>query len=154
MFRSLGIRVEPSAIHWAAVEGTKSQPILVAADNAGAPVTYSEAQSLSWYRNRMLHIIQRYKPQIVAVRYPEPTGRAGGSDAMRRRVRIEGVVLEAADFSGLPVTTGALVTISANLGVKSAKTYLGEEDLRGLDWSKRNSLGREAILVAVSALED
>ena len=152
--RSLGIRVEPTGLNWAIVEGDQGSPILVASGDATAPSTYDEAQSLSWYRGRILHILELQKPTIVGVRYPEPTGRSGGTDAMRRRVRIEGVALEACDSVGLPVCTGALVTISANLKTKSAKVLLENDDLRGLDWAKRNPHIREAILVAVSILGD
>ncbi len=118
MSRVLGIRVEPTCINWAVVEGQKDLPILVGADNAVAPATYDEGQSLSWYRDRMMLIMQQFEPAAVAVRYPEPRGRAAGSDAMRKRVRIEGVVLESANTSGCRIMTGALVTISAHLKTK------------------------------------
>ena len=149
--RVLGIRVEPSSINWAIVEGTRELPILVAADDANAPAQWDEANALSWYRERVLHIIEQYNPAIVAVRYQEPKGRAAGN-AGRKRARIEGIVLEASNSRAIPVKTGALVTISANLKTKSAKIYLSRDDLRGLDWSKQNPLRREAILVAVSVL--
>jgi hypothetical protein len=90
----------------------------------------------------------------MAVRFPEPKGRATHGDAARRRSRIEGVILEAAASAGRVVVTGAFVTISARLKAKSAKSFLDEENLRGLDWSTRNVHSREAILVAVAALEE
>src|SRR6266853_3731708 len=133
----LGIRVEPSCIHWAVVEGRRDLPILIATDDATAPVQWDEAKALSWYRERILHIIGQYHPATVAVRYQEPKGRAAGNSG-RKRARIEGVVLEAANSRALPVVTGALVTISAKLKTKSAKKYLDHDDLRGLDWSKQN----------------
>lgn len=148
----LGVRVEPSRIHWAVVEGSRQLPTLLAADDATAPVQWEEAKALSWYRDRVLHIIGQYHPDTVAVRYEEPKARSAGN-ATKRRARIEGVVLEAADSKALRIMTGALVTISSNLNTKSAKNYLKQEDFRGLDWSKQNDYRREAIMVAVSALE-
>ena len=66
---------------------------------------------------------------------------------------IEGVILEAANSMGLRVVTGALTSISKNLGTKAAKHYLEGNDLRGLDWSRYPAKNvREAILVAASAL--
>jgi hypothetical protein len=152
MSRALGVRAEPSAINWAIVEGDQDHPTLLCADDARAPATYDEARSLSWYRSLVIQLIDEHDPQVVAVRYPEPKGRATQGDTPRRRSRIEGVVLEAAATAGKQVLTGALVTISARLNTKSAKQYLEEEELRGLDWSKHNPQRREAILVAVAAL--
>jgi len=135
------------------VEGRRESPILVATDDASAPAQWEEAKALSWYRDRLLHIIGQYHPANVAVRYQEIQGKANAT-AARKRARIEGVILEAANSRALPVMTGALDTISAKLKTKSAKNYLQQDDLRGLDWSKLNDHRREAVLVAVSALEE
>jgi hypothetical protein len=152
MKRALGFRVEPSGVNWAVIEDRGGVPALIAAESASAPTTYDEAHALAYYRERVLFIVQNYAPDIVAVRYPEPVGRTSG-DAMRRRARIEGVVLEAAASEGLSLYTGALVTISSSLKTKSAKTHLNEEEFRGLDWAKYNGMLREAMLVAIASME-
>jgi hypothetical protein len=103
----------------------------------------------------MLYIIDHFKPGRVAVRYPEPRALGANKDSAKSRCRVEGVVLEACSSRNLEVVTGALTTISKNLGSKSgkAKEYLASDDLRGLDWSLlKNSKIREAILVAASVL--
>ncbi len=156
--RVLGIRAEPNSINWAVVEGTVTQPILVQAQNASAPTSYDEAACLGWYRDRILLIIDQLQVDRLAVRYPEPFGGRAGTlvavqDSNRRRCRIEGVVLEAAHSRNKGVRTGALTTISSSLGTRSAKKYLDNDDLRGLDWSEyRDKNLREAILAAVAAL--
>ena len=62
-------------------------------------------------------------------------------------------MLEAAHSRSKRVVVGALTTISSSLGTKSAKKYLNDDDLRGLDWSRyRQKNLREAILVAAAAL--
>ena len=72
---------------------------------------------------------------------------------MFTRARIEGVMLETADAHGAAVIAGQMAMIRGGLGTKSAKAYLSEEDLRGLDWSTiKNVNRREAIMVAASAL--
>lgn len=156
--RVLGVRAEPNSINWAVVEGTTAQPVLVQADNSAAPSSYDEAACLAWYRDRILLVIDQLQVDRVAVRYPEPvSGRAGTrvaiQDSNRRRCRVEGVVLEAAHSRSKRVVVGALTTISSSLGTKSAKKYLNDDDLRGLDWSRyRQKNLREAILVAAAAL--
>lgn len=149
---ALGLRAEVSAVNWAVVEGSREAPVLVAADQAVAPATYDEAASLGWLRAQVRSLIETYSPQVVAIRYPETVIRSSAQSSMHRRCRVEGVLVEVARSCGAQVLTGALATISKNLGAKAAKKYLETDELRGLDWSKYTKNRREAILVAASAL--
>ena len=149
---ALGFRAERSAINWAVVEGSREEPVLVAADQAVAPATYSEGAALVWFRDQVRQLIQVYSPQVVAIRYPETVIRSSAQLSMHKRCRVEGVLVEVAHSSGITVLTGALATISKNLGTKAAKHYLETEELRGLDWSGHSKNRKEAILVAASAL--
>jgi hypothetical protein len=151
--RAIGFRVEPTQVHWALVEGTPEAPILVAADKIIPPATYDESRALTFYRERALLLFSQHAPDWVAVRYAETFGRRAVGEKDNRRCRIEGVLIEAASARGLKVVTGALASISKNLGTKAAKHYLEGSDLRGLDWSRYPAKNvREAILVAASAL--
>jgi hypothetical protein len=152
--RAIGFRVEPSSVNWALVEGTSDAPILaVPAEKISAPATYGEPQALAFYRERVRLLLAHHRPQMVAVRYPETFGRTSMREADHKRCRIEGVIVEAASSLGLLVITGALASISKNLGTKAAKHYLEADNLRGLDWSPYAAKNiREAILVAASAL--
>jgi hypothetical protein len=149
---ALGVRAEPRSLHWAVVEGTQTAPIIKAHDKADAPAAFDEPAALAWFRSRMLHLIDTYHPVAVGVRYPEPAGRGGNRDSARERSRVEGIVLEAAHSRGLPVLTGALATISKQLGTKKAKRYIDDGDLRGLDLTSLPVPRREAVLVGVAQL--
>lgn len=151
MKRALGFRTEAKKIHWAVVEGTQDAPILVAYDKAAAPVNLEEAPSLSWYRSRVEHIFQTYRPCVAAIRSAEPVARGSNREGARRRLRIEGVLLQTIDSCGLKVTIGALAMISGKLG-SQAKKYIASGELRGLDLSQIPDLSKEAVLVAVAAL--
>lgn len=151
MERVLGFRAEPRQIHWAVVEGTRRVPILVAHSNAAAPVNLDEAPALSWYSTRVKHIVETYKPAVAAIRTAESVARGSNKDGPRRRLRIEGVLLQTIDSCGLKVTIGALAMISGRLG-SQAKKYIDSGELRGLDLSKLPLPSKEAILVAVAAL--
>jgi hypothetical protein len=150
---AIGFRAEPSALHWAVVEGTHRNPLLLAADTLKAPISFSEAASLGWFRSQVVHLYDQFSPAAAAVRYPETVmGRPNAS--ANRRCRVEGVILEVAHSRGVEASTGALTTISKNLGTKGAKRYLGEDEFRGIDWSSYSKNCQEAILVAVSALPE
>lgn len=154
MSRAIGFRAEAKQVQWAAVEGTRRKPILLARDKAAAPVGLPEASALSWYRKRARLIVEKYNPGAAGIRSPEPVARGGGREGARQRLRIEGVLLESMDSCGVGVTTGALATISAKLGTKTAKRYLVSGELRGLDLSTIPAPAREAVLVAVAALPE
>jgi hypothetical protein len=121
--RALGFRAEAHKVYWAVVEGTRKAPILVANDSAAAPVNLDEAPALSWYRSRVKHIVETYKPRVVMVRAAEPSARGSRKEGPRLRLRIEGVLLQTIDSCGLKVTIGALATISGKLGTQ-AKGYI------------------------------
>jgi hypothetical protein len=154
MGRALGLRAEAKQLHWAIVEGTQGEPVLVAQDKAAAPVDAAEASALSWYRNRVLYIIEQFKPDAVGVRYPEPFAQGRTKEGTRRRLRIEGVLLQTIDSCSLKLMSGALATISAKLHTKQAKKYIDSGKLRGLDLSHISPLAREAVLIAVAALPE
>jgi hypothetical protein len=101
--RALGFRAEAQKLYWAVVEGTKTAPILVAHDSAAAPVNLAEASALSWYRDRVKHIVEAYKPNVAMVRSAEPTARGSRREGPWLRARIEGVLLQTIDSFGLKV---------------------------------------------------
>lgn len=150
--KAIGFRAEPSALHWGVVEGTPENPVLVAADTAEIPVAFDEPEALAWVRGQVLQLIKTYSVGAAAVRYPETFKRSSPA-SIDKRCRIEGVVIEAARALGITALTGALATISKNLGSSRAKKYLESDSLRGLDWSAHPKNQREAILVAASALK-
>ena len=149
----LGFRAEPACIHWALVSGSTETPVLEDHDQATAPVHQTEAQRLTWYRDRILYLIEAHQPRKIAVRYAESFRPKGAKSDTGSRSRIEGVILEAANSVKLPVLTGGLQTISSKLGTQSAKKYLESDDLRGLDWSSVSKNCKEAILIAAAALD-
>jgi hypothetical protein len=154
--RALGLRVEPAAVHFAIVEGTADAPVLVADDRYAAPKGFQEAEALSWYRSRTRVLLNEHRPDRAAMKYMESVAGRGrpprSTDSTRRRHRIEGVLLQLLEEEGVPVRTGPFATVAAGLGSKSAKAYVEAEDLRGLDWSGKRPLAKEAILTAVAAL--
>lgn len=153
MSRALGFRAGPNLIHWAIVEGTRPAPRLIAHDSAAAPVNLEEAAALSWYTNRIKLIVGHYKPVVAMIRTAEFVARGGNKEGPRRRLRLEGVLLQTVDSCGVKIGIGALATISGRLG-SQAKKYIESGEFRGLDLSKVPLPSKEAILVAVAALPE
>ncbi len=149
----LGVRAEPSSVHWAVVTGSQEQLILHASGSEDSPNSYKEAESLAWIRVRVLYILDTYKPSRVAVRYPEPTAKGANKNSAKARCRVEGVVLETSSSKGLDVVTGAMNTFGKFSGSRSPKDDLSSHEYRQLDWSKyKDPKLREAIYIAASLL--
>jgi hypothetical protein len=127
--------------------------MLVAHDTAAAPVDLEEAPALSWLRDRARLVIEANKPDGAVLRAPEPVA-AGNTDSARRRLRVEGVLLEISHAYGMKVATRALAAISAKLGTKSAKSDLDLDEFRGINISKLSKPLREAVLFAVACLPE
>ena len=120
--KAIGFRAEKDAINWAVVEGKKESPVLVADGRIAAPQIGDEADSLSYFRQRVLAIIQLHRPAIAMVRYPETFGRRNRAIAsMDSRLRVEGVILESVRSTATPVISGALKTISSRIGSDEPK---------------------------------
>lgn len=153
MARVIGFRAEAKQVHWAVVEGTSDAPILVAHQKEAAPTSErEEPRSLAWYRARIRDVLELYKPETAAVRFPESTAKGANKDGAKRRLRIEGILLEASQSWGCNASGTLLQAISSRLEVKSAKPLLENDDFRGVDWSAVSKEAREAILAAVAAL--
>jgi hypothetical protein len=148
----IGFRASPSSTYWAVTSGDQAVPILEDREHWDAPPTLTEAQALSEFRSRALGLFDRFQSASVAVRAAELFGGKGQKSASQRRARIEGVLMEVANSRGIAVDAGSLTTISRLLGVKKAKTFLEEGNLRGIDLSSLKKELQEAVLVAVAAL--
>jgi hypothetical protein len=156
--KAIGFRAEKDTIHYAIVEGTKHEPVLVADDKIVAPLTYSDAQAMSYFRDRIRTLVEQYKPSAAFVRYGEtflPKKVAPNVLAsMLARARIEGVILESINSHKINIVGASLSGISSKLESKHPKSYLENGDLRGVDLTGKPQPRQEAILVAVSALEN
>jgi hypothetical protein len=150
--KAIGFRAEKDGINWAVVEGTKKGPVLTEHDYIKAPNINSEAASLSYFRERLLAVIQQYQPGVAFVRYPEPFRQKSKITSVDARLRVEGVILEVLYTSGIEVLTGAKVSMGSKLKSNDPTAYLKATELRGLVFPNRDANSREAIMAAVSAL--
>lgn len=151
---AIGFRAESDSVNWGVVTRRDGALLLVAADTVSIPRIYDEAAGLWFLYKRIDQLMDEYAPRIGGVRYPEPSARKArhvlGANA---RLRVEGVVLALLASRTIPAVTGALTTIGSEMGSRSPKAYLGRSEVRGMDWSGHPTNRREAIIVAIAALE-
>jgi hypothetical protein len=150
---AIGFRAESAEFNWGVVTRRDGKLTLIAADTQAIPKGYEEAHGLVWCRKRLYQIIEQYAPVIGGIRYPEAIAKKKHVTGSNARLRIEGVILEALASKGVTVITGTLKEIGSEMGSDSPKAYLGRSEVRGMDWSGHTLYRREAIIVAVAALE-
>jgi len=154
--RAIGFRAEPTVVHFAIVEGTRDRPVVLTRNKFAAPKTYDDADQLVWYREKVRGIIQNHSADVAGVRFPEARSQSAGTSSAMRRLRIEGVVMEAARSLAIPIkAAGGLQHIRAKLGMShSPKEYMaGDREVRGVQLSDHPKQMQEAILIATAALD-
>jgi hypothetical protein len=102
---------------------------------------------------RIIQELDKHQPQSAGIRFPEVFGRKGITNSDFRRLRIEGVILEAVAAASISTFGGAMGSISSAIGTASAKAYKEHGEVRGMDWSKCNDYCKEAALAALASME-
>lgn len=152
--RSLGIRVETETIYWAVVEGTANDPVVIGEGKIPAPASADDAGRLVAHRRAVLDVIAQHDPAVVFVRSAE-TMFGNRGEGPRKRLRLEGVIMEAAASKSKPVRSGPLATIGKGLGIDAATAKTTRDCALGLgtlDWAQREVEAREAIMAAAATL--
>ena len=138
--RSMGLRAEKNLFWWVVVSGDAKSPVLEGVDKIRCPRSYDEARMLSHFRERILSLFAEQKPDAVSLKRPEVfKRRASNVSSMDTRLRVEGVLLEAAHSSGK--TTEALLwtQVSKGMGSDSAKQYVERGgEVRGITLSVKD----------------
>lgn len=150
---AIGFRVEGMIIHWAIIRKTDVAFVIEAADKYKPPIAGGEASVLSHVRGRVGLLLDEYTPARGGIKYTEPNAKGRG-DSVRRRARIEGVILQLLDERGVQTLGGAYNTIGPRLRLEKPKTYLAHDEFRGVVWADLPDHQREAILAALAALAE
>jgi hypothetical protein len=152
--RAIGFRAEKDAILWAVVEPANASTLkLVAHGEENAAKADGVSDSLAHFRERVRLLVDEWKPNVGIVRSPETFNRKSSNlSSLDSRLRIEGVVIEALASKGVRTRTAALKGISSMMKSDAAREYLDGEQLRGIQWPKKDKNCREAILVAAAGL--
>ena len=150
--KAIGFRAFPQGFHWAAVSGSRAEPILEDAQTVEAPLAFGDCEALKFLEDECRRILADNAPHSAALREAEFSGK-GAVAAGRKRCRVEGVIAASCGRIGVEAKLSTLATISSNLSTPKAKEFLEREDLRGLDWRDYKKDQREAILVSVSVLK-
>ncbi|WP_019123723.1 hypothetical protein [Brevibacillus massiliensis] len=150
--RAIGVRATATEIFYSVIEGSTEKPEVLHFQKLIFPKAFTIAQALIWLREQFINICAEYDVKAVFVRTAETIGKQN-LKSVADRARVEGVIIEAAASTGAAVGTGPLKTISSLIGAKSAKTYLDNDEFRGIDnWESLNDKFREASIAGVAAL--
>jgi hypothetical protein len=152
MMRAIGIRAAATEVFYSVLEGSTDNPVILHFQKISFPKAFKPSQAFVWLREQFINICNEYDVKAVFVRTAEPIGKQSVK-TVADRARVEGVLIEAAASTGAMVETGPLKTISSLIGAKSAKSYLEDDEFRGIpNWESLNDKFREASIAGVAAL--
>jgi hypothetical protein len=149
----IGIRTTPSVVYFSVIS-FKGEVFEVSNQQILIPKSFDISLKLKYVRKTVLDIFNEYNISKAGIRITEPVAQSSNID----RVMVEAVIQEL--IASSPVNSyfrGIKNSMSCRLGLKSDGTITelidGRESFKGIDnWSQLNSVHRECILVAFSAL--
>lgn len=154
--RTIGFRAEKDRIRWAVVSDGRP-PVVEEHGVIAAPATYDgDDKRLAYLRERVREAVGRHQVGAAGIKYPEVYGRgSGNTSSMDARLRIEGVIVEAVASTNTPIFTGGFQSVGRQMKSKKPKDYIApqSDDVRGVVFKMKDEKHRDAVLVAVAALE-
>lgn len=150
----LGLRAEPTAVHYTVARYSEQGVELVTSGIVKKPASFTESQGLGHIRTQLISIYNEFHVSRVAIKAAE--GNARLTAALIPRFRIEGVVMEFASSIEVPASTEFIAAIAGALKFKSSKYKEAKEgifDPLGLidSWDSLSALCREALLASIAA---
>ena len=159
--KAIGFRVSPHEIFYAIVENKDKTYDFISISSLKIPVTLGDPQQLSFIRNTILTILLQYNIEYAGIKLLEGNARSSINNGLIFRCNIEGVLKELlANGRTINCFLGLTTNISAILNIKKAKpvemieTIVNTEGMVTDSDKKVTTEHKEAILVAIAALED
>jgi hypothetical protein len=155
--RSIGIRVSSTEIFYSIFEKTTDGITLITHEKINEPAAYTFPQTLTYYRNHLESIIKEYNVSKCGIKIAEPmAGRMGqaATEGAKKRIQIEGVVIEQTNSIGLELIYGPFSTFAPLLKIKKASDYTNVSEFFGLpNWTKTNKNFKESSLAGVGVTQ-
>jgi hypothetical protein len=157
MMRAIGFCATPSEIRFAILEGSVDSPVIVDKSKLIPPKIYkdNEAARLSWYRQRIIALIDDSQVNSSGIRFPESNARGLNKANSMRRLRTEGVIMEALHSKGVPIIAqGAQSHIKGLLGVNHSLDKYASEDIsfRGITLNEIPKYYHDCIFACAASL--
>ena len=159
--KAIGFRVTPSEIFYSIVVNQKDEYEFISISSLKIPVAIDEPKKLSFIRNTVSTILLQYNIDYAGIKLTEGNARSGVKNNSIFRYKVEGVLKELLSNSvtkncvlGLSTNIAAILNIQKGKPAEMLDSILDTANLK-TDVEKKISIGhKEAILVALAALED
>ncbi|WP_026584009.1 hypothetical protein [Bacillus sp. J33] len=152
---SIGLRVTTSEIYYSIYSGSIENCSFVSMGKINEPAAYSFPQTLSYYKKFIEGLFDEYKIISCGIKVAEPlSGRNGMNDGVKKRLYIEGMLIETANNHGLDLIYGPFASFSHQIGIKKNDDYVKVSDFFNTpNWPKVNKAHKEACLAGVGGLK-
>ncbi len=153
--RSIGVRVEPSIVHFAVVEADGDKLEVVTVDSIVFPTALDLPDALHHTRSMFMDVVKIYGVSRAGIRISE----WNSMKPNQQRIGLEAVLQEA--MAGGPIQryfTGVLANIAKRLDMGlDAKSLKGEiqshkSSIGVSGWENHSTAEREALITAIAAV--
>lgn len=159
--RAIGFRVSPSEIYYSIIENKEDTYEFISISSLKIPVAIEEPQKLSFIRNTISTMLLQYKIEFAGIKLIEGNARSSINNGLIFRFNIEGVLKELLSngqtkncFLGLATNISSVLSVDKSKPVEMLDMIINTDDLATDSDKKVTSDYKEAMLVAIAALED
>lgn len=159
--RAIGFRVSPSEIYYSIIENKEDTYEFISISSLKIPVAIEEPQKLSFIRNTISTMLLQYKIEFAGIKLIEGNARSSINNGLIFRFNIEGVLKELLSngqtkncFLGLATNISSILSVDKSKPVEMLDMIINTDDLATDSDKKVTSDYKEAMLVAIAALED
>lgn len=159
--KAIGFRVSPNEIYYAIVVNKEENYEFDSISSLKIPLAIDEPKKLSFIRNTVSTILLQYNIQFAGIKLIEGNARAAINNGLIFRFNVEGVLKELLSNSttkncllGLTTNIAAILEIEKAKSVEMLDLILDTEGIITDSDKKITAEHKEAILVALAALED
>ncbi|MGM0807372.1 MAG: hypothetical protein ACQET8_21950 [Bacillota bacterium] len=153
--RNIGLRIGTKEIYFIVLEGSKEQCTYIASGKINEPAAYDLPKTLSYYKQHIESLFKEYKIDKCGIKTAEPLAtRRGVNEGAKKRLYIEGVIMESVHSLGKPLICGPFATFASLVKIKKQSDYLETDDFYNIpEWKKKNKNLKEATLAGVGVMD-
>lgn len=151
---SLGIRCSNDDFSYVILKGSKQEPAIVCSDSIKFPAGFARPNSLNWFLQEIITIVDCHSNEIKSVTIKCPEGSVKRSKSNDHRIENEAIVQLAANTKAIKnVSKKVKSTIAKDLGFKGQAKYLETINFSIFPGFRTNNIPlKEALLAAWSSL--
>jgi hypothetical protein len=152
--RYIGLRIGTKEIFYIVLEGSKKQCTYITSGKINEPAAYDLLKTLTYYKQHIESLFKEFKIHKCGIKTAEPLAtRRGVNEGAKKRLYIEGVIMESVHSQGKSLIYGPFATFATLVKIKKQNDFLEADNFFNIpEWKKKNKNLKEAALAGVGVM--